>query len=291
MADAGEADHTQAVHAPTTTRLAVEEPEGAPFFDDLLGDRVVEAAGAPKPHHVPVARDLDAVARHDEGQHLGHPGVVELRGAVGVAHERAAADPGRPSDPAAELEPSLDLEAALGSSRLPARHELAGADDLGTTFEHLASHVGVEHRAHRGCVGVRHVDPADGAVLMRELLEHIERGVHVGFQTAELLGNLEVVEARLGQRLDDGARHGELAVGCVSLRLDQRAQRPGRRQQIGHGAPTGGWLVTGPLLSLMRRRRAVGRRRYRSGRWHPGPPGADRRRPARRGTRRPRSRA
>ena len=138
VADPGEADHAQAVDAAAAARLAVEEPEAAALLDELLGDRVVEAARAPEPHHVPVAGDLDAVARHDEGQRLGHPGVVALRVAVGVAHERAAADPGGPGDPAAELEPPVDLEAAVGSARLAARHELAGADDLGPALEHRA---------------------------------------------------------------------------------------------------------------------------------------------------------
>ena len=133
---------------------------------------------------------------------LGIPASLRLRVAVGVAHEGAAADPGRPGDPAAELEPPVDLEAAVGSARLPPRHELAGADDVGAALEHRAGQLGIEHRAHRGCVGVRHVHPADGAVLVRELLEHVERGVDVGFEAAELLRDLEVVEARLRERLD-----------------------------------------------------------------------------------------
>ena len=168
----------------------------------------------------------------------------------------------------------MDLEAAVGPARLPARHELAGADDLGAALEHLAGQVGIEHRAHRGCVGVGHVGPADGAVLVRDLLEHVERGVDVGFEAAELLRDLEVVEARLRRapRSTAAVMVSSRSVASASASTSGRSDRA---------------VDSRSFMALLR---AVGRRRCRSGRSRPGPRAAGRRRSARRGTRRPRSR-
>ena len=201
VADAGEADHAQAVDAAAAAGLAVEEPEGAPLLDELLGDRVVEAAGAPESHHVPVAGDLDGVLRHEEGQDLGHPGVVALR--LPSASRTSAPPPtqlaraiplpnwNRPWtwNPPSAGGPCPGTR--TGRRRRPRDAPRASGGD-----------VGIEHGAHRRRVGVRHEGPADGAVLVGDLLEDVEHRVDVGLQPAELLRDLEVVEAGRGERLD-----------------------------------------------------------------------------------------
>ena len=69
------------------------------------------------------------------------------------------------------------------------------------------------------------------------LLEHVEGGVDIRFYAAELRWDLEVVEAGICERLDDRVTDGELAVGCIRLRLDQCAEGLGRGPRIVHGAP------------------------------------------------------
>ena len=186
--------------------------------------RVVEAAGASQPVHVPVSGELDRVLRvmaeHDVGMAvLVGPHLVAIHQEAARMHPVGVPD-------AARIAPvSPDDVAAVRLARVAARHPLprhgrvpaAGVDDL---------HPLVRQKGAGGCAhhAVDHQAPAGRTLDARDQLDDFH-GLDVGkLRPAGVLRDQERVEPGLAHGVGDPVGLAIERLGFVGVGLDGRQQ-------------------------------------------------------------------
>ena len=233
VADLGEDDHSQVVHRAAPVPGGREELEGGVGGDDGV-DAVVVGGGGPQPQHIPVAEHLRLRARHHHQAELG-------RLAFGRGGEGAPSDPVGVGDPRAEAVGAGQPEPVAVGNGGSVGCELAGHHRNHAPGEHLVSEaLGTVGAEEAGAGGAGHERPADGAVGVGDLGEHVQALVDRQLGPAHRPRRQRAVQARLEagahQLLGHGGRAGLRGGG--SGNIDRRAQLAGPLQQFrSHAAP------------------------------------------------------
>ena len=222
--DRGEPEYPDVVHRPAALGLVVHHVEGEAGVDDLFGHDVVEAAGAHEPHHVPVPREVDVVARDEEDADRGAVRRDHARRAVHQL-ERPTADPVRMRAAAAEAVAAADpVTHIIDRDRRSARRELSRVDReaVGTHRRHRV--VACVRRRERRRRRVREQRPSGRRVRPADDLVDGQRRRDVGFEAAETPRDLQREQTCFAERGDDRIGHRDERFAVGGFALDQRRE-------------------------------------------------------------------